>query len=101
MLVISNWKMTSLSTLFDSLTNEQDKLIQMGSLRISKGKDNALIFQGSKNSKSKEKQIVKEMKPKSDNEDERSNLIDEGSMKKLKKKRSTYKFSYCSKGFHP
>ena len=59
-LAISNWKMLSLSTLFDSLTKKQDKLIQMGALRSSKGKDHALIVQGSKNTKSKENQIVKE-----------------------------------------
>ena len=43
MLVISNWKMPSFSTLFDSLTKEQDKLIQMGALRSYKSKDHALI----------------------------------------------------------
>ena len=46
------------------------------------------------------KQIVKGNKSKSDNEDERLNLTDEGSMKKFKKKESTSKCSYCSKGFH-
>ena len=99
-LAISNWKMSSLSTFFDSLKKEQDKLIQMGALRISKGKDHALIVQGSKNARSKEKQIVKEKKPKLDNEDESSNPTDEGSMKKVKKKWSTSKCSYCSKIFH-
>ena len=52
-LAISNWKIPSLSTLFDSLTKEQDKLIQMSALRTFKGKDHALIVQGSKNTKSK------------------------------------------------
>ena len=73
-------------TLFDSLTKEQDKLIQMGALRYSNGKDHSLIVQGSNNSKSKEKQIVKENKPKSDNEDESSNPTNEGSRKKIRKK---------------
>ena len=91
--------MSSLSTFFDSLTKEKDKLIHMDSLIISKGKDHALVDQGSKNAKSKEKQIMKEKKPRLDNEDERSNPIDEG-MKKVKKKGSTSKCSYCSKGFH-
>ena len=50
----------------------------MSALRISKGKDHALIVQGSKNAKSKEKQIVKEKKPKLDNEDESSKPTDEG-----------------------
>ena len=63
-LVISNWKTPSLSTFSDSLTKEQDKLIQMGVLKSSKGKDHALMVQGRKNAKSKEKQIVKEKKPK-------------------------------------
>ena len=43
---------------------------------------------------------MKEKKPKSDNEDEGSNPIDKGSMKKLKKKGTTSKCSYCSKGIH-
>ena len=72
----------------------------MGSLRISKGKDHSLIVQGSRNAKSKEKQIVKEKKPKSDNEDESLKPTDEGSMKKVKKKGRTNKLSYCSKGFN-
>ena len=42
---------------------------------------------------------MKEKKPKSDNEDESSKLTDEDSMKKVKKKGSTSKCSYCSKGF--
>ena len=98
-LVISNWKMHSLSTFFDSLTKEKDKLIHMSSLRIYKGKDHALIFQGTKNVKSKEKQIVKYKKPKSGTEDESLEPIDEVSMKKFKKKWSTSKYSYCKKGF--
>ena len=83
-----------MSTPFDSLTKKQDKLIHMEYIRISKGKDDAIIFKLIKNENSKEKQIVKEKKPKSDNEDERSNLTDEGSMKKVNKKWVTYKCSY-------
>ena len=78
--------MPSLSTFFDSLTKDQDKMIQMGSLTSSRGKDHALIFQGSKNVKSKEKQIVKDKKPKSDTEDESLKPNDEGSINKVKKK---------------
>ena len=58
----------------------------MGAFRISKGKDHALIVQGSDNERSKEKKIVKEKNPKSNNEDESSKPTDEGSMKKVKKK---------------
>ena len=63
----------------------------MGVLNSSKGKDHALFVQGSKKFKSKEKQIVK--KPKSE-------IEDEDLMNKVKKKGSTSKCSYCSKGFH-
>ena len=69
-LVISNWKIPSLSTFFDPLAKEKDKLIQMGTFKITNNKDHKLIFQGSKNAKSKEKKIVKEKKPKSDDENE-------------------------------
>ena len=54
----------------------------MGALKYSNGKYHALIFQGIKNTKSKEKQIVKEKKPKSEIEDEDSY---EDLMKKVKK----------------
>ena len=47
------------------MTKKQDKLIQMGALRSSKGKDHTVMVQGIKNSKSKENKIVKEKKPKS------------------------------------
>ena len=44
---------------------------------------------------------MKEKKPKSNNEDESLKPTNEDSMKKVKKKGSTSKCSYCSKGFHP
>ena len=87
--------MPYLSTFFDSLTKEQDKLIHMGFLNSSKGKDHSLLVQGSKKFKSKEKQIVK--KPKSDLQDEVSY---EDLMNKVKKKGSTSKCCYYNKGFH-
>ena len=89
--------MPSLNTFLDSLTKEQDKLIQMGVLNSSKGKDRSLMVQGIKNVKSKEKQIVK--KPKSEIEDETLKPTDEDSVKKGKKKGSTSKCSYCRNGF--
>ena len=72
----------------------------MGSLKYSKGKDHALMVQGSKNARSKEKQIVKEKKPKSEIEDESSKPTDEDLVKKVKKKGSTSKCYYWSKGFN-
>ena len=70
----------------------------MGVLNSSNGKDHALMVQGNKNVKSKEKRIVK--KPKWEIEDESSKPTDEDSVKKGMKKGSTSKCSYCSKGFH-
>ena len=58
-LAISNWKIPSLSTFFDSLTKEKDILIQMGALKISKIKDHAIIVQVSKNSNLKEKKKMR------------------------------------------
>ena len=58
----------------------------MGDLSYSNGKDHVIIFQGSNNSKSKYKQMMKEKKPKSNIEDESSKHTNQGSMKKLKKK---------------
>ena len=93
--------MPSLNTFFDSLTKEQDKLIQMGDVKSPKGKDHSLMVQGIKNSKSKEKKIVKEKKPKLEIEDESSKPSDEYSTNKIKNKGSTSKFSYWGNGFHP
>ena len=73
----------------------------MGDIIYFKGKDNSLIVKGSKDIKCKERQIVKERKPKSDFEDESLKPTDEGSMKKVKKKGSKSKCSYCRNGFHP
>ena len=93
--------MPSLSKLFYSLTKDQEKMIKIGTLRTSNREDHALIVKGSKNSKSKEKKIVKEKKPNTDSEDASLNPTDEGSMKKVKKKGSTSKCYYCSKRFNP
>ena len=61
----------------------------MGVLNYCKIKDHALLVQGKKNVKSKEKQIVKKPKSKIEDEDSYEYL-----MKKVKKKGSTYKCSY-------
>ena len=92
---VPKWKMPSLNSFLDSLTKEKDKLIHMGVLNSPKSKDHALLVQGSKNQKSKEKQIVK--KAKLEIEDENSY---EYLMKKVKKKGSKYKCSYCRNGFN-
>ena len=88
-LVVPKWKMPSLNYFLDSLTKEQYKLIHMGFLNSSKGKDHSVLVQGSKKFKSKEKQIVKKPKLESEDEDSYEDL-----MKKVKKKGSTSKFYY-------
>ena len=50
-LVVPKWKMPSLNTFLDSLTKEQDKLIQVGVIKYSKGKDHTLMVQGRKNAR--------------------------------------------------
>ena len=59
-----------------------------------------LIVQGKNNTKSKENQIVKEKKTKSEIEDESSKPTDEDLVKKGKNKGSASKCYYCSKGFN-
>ena len=76
-------------------------MIQMGALKYSKINYYSLMFQGSKKTKSKEKEILKGKNPKSEIEYESSKPNDEDSMKKTKKKGSTSKCSYCRKGFYP
>ena len=67
----------------------------MGVLNYPKSNDHSHLVQGKNIVKSKEKQIVK--KPKSEIEDEDSY---EDLIKKVKKKGSTSKCSYCRNGFH-
>ena len=67
----------------------------MGVLNSPKSKNHALLVQGKKNVKSKEKQIVKKSKSKIEDEDSYEDL-----MKKVKKKGSTSKCYYCRKGFN-
>ena len=67
----------------------------MGVLNSPKIKDHALLVQGKKNVKSKEKQIVKKPKSEIKGEDSYEDL-----MKKVKKKGRTSKCYYCSKGFN-
>ena len=52
-LVVPKWKMPSLNSFLDYITKEKDKLIHMGVLNYSKGKDHALLVQGNKTIKSK------------------------------------------------
>ena len=52
-ITIPNWKMSTLNAFIESLTNEHDKLIQMGSLRSSK--DQYLFVGGPKASNAKGK----------------------------------------------
>ena len=61
----------------------------MGVLNYSKGKYQALLVQGSKKFKSKEKKIVKKRKSEIEDEDSYEDL-----MKKVKKKGSTSNCSY-------
>ena len=74
-LVVRKWK-TLLNYFLDSLTKEKYKLIHMGVLNSSNGKDHSLLVQGNKNVKSK--QIVK--MPKSEIEDDSSKPTDEDSV---------------------
>ena len=72
----------------------------MGSIKYHKGKYHDLMVQGSKNTKSKEKKIMKEKKPKSEIEDKGSKPIDENSMKKGKKKGSVTERNSYGLGYH-
>ena len=71
----------------------------MGSLKYFNGKDHSLMVQGINNTKSKEKKIVKEKKPKSKIEDKSLKPIDEDSVKKVKKKGITSKCYYFKNKF--
>ena len=81
-LVVRNWRIPSLDAFIDSLTQEQDKLVQMGTL--SSSKDHVLASHGAmkfRNAKAKGKQRMKEKKhsdeesSSSPNEDSKANKM--------------------------
>ena len=101
-LTISNWKMPTLNAFIKSLTNEHDKLVQMGSMRSSKdqalfaGEPKATNTKGKKKQKEKTNFDPPKHKEKTKQPDEPSGLKKE----KQRGKEKT-KCSYCCRGFHP
>ena len=96
---IPNWKIPSLDVFFESLIQEQDKLVQMGVLQTSKNQ--ALLMLDSNNVQDKGKQKGKESKV-YDLKPKESQKYFKGALgSKRKKKFEKTKCPYCLRGFHP
>ena len=99
-LTTPGWKMPSLNAFIESLTSENDKLVQMGIIRSSH--DQSLYVSGPKYLKGEGKQ-QKNLKT----QFKGPNPKVENQQKKKKNKRKWHhgkekvKCSYCRKGFHP
>ena len=94
-----NWKMPSLESFMDCLTQEQDKLVQIGTIKTSKDQGLAAGFRMHPKGKKKYKDSVKPEKKKQD----RPNIPDGGSnpcKDKDKKGKEKTKCTYCHKGWH-
>ena len=97
-LTILNWKMSTLNAFIESLTNEHDKIFQMGIIRSSK--DQALFAGGPKVMNGKGKQ--KNQKPKYEPPKEKDQSDESSSSRRNKKKgKEKVLCSYCERGFHP
>ena len=96
--------MPSLNAFIESLTNEHDKLVQMGIIRSSK--DQALFSSGPKYSKGKRKQKNQKAKfdapkPKEKNQQQEDFFGSKKHKNKGNQGKEKVKCSYCRKGFHP
>ena len=96
------WKMPNLADFIESLSQEQDKLVMMGTIKPSK--DQPLLIGDLKvDSKGKKKSNSK--KPLQQKRDNSKYQEDSScSKKKFQKKNNKgemSKFAYCSKGYHP
>ena len=92
--------MPSLTDFMESLTQEQDKLVMMGTIKPSKDQD---LVAGDLRVDSKSKK--KANKPHEKKRDRnKSQEEPQGSKKNFQKKKNTGEMSkctYCSKGYHP
>ena len=91
---ILNWKMSTLNAFIESLTNEHDKILQMGILISSR--DQTLFTEGPKSLNSKGKKKKEKTKFDPPKQKEKKQQLDEpsGSRKKKKKGKENIKFSY-------
>jgi hypothetical protein len=92
------WKMPPLNDFIAALTQEKDKLVQMGSIKRSKNQ--ALVATDAPKRSGKDKQKGKGKFPESKKE-RSAQSSDNSSEPKGKKKKEITLFIYCSKGFHP
>ena len=94
------WKMPSLADFMESLTQEQDKMVMMGTIKPSK--DQALVSGDSRvDSKSKKKaKNTPEQNRDKNNSQEEPQCSKKNSQKKNKNKGEMSKCAYYSKGYH-
>ena len=92
-LTTTNWKMPTLNSFIESLTNEHDKLVQMAI--IGSSKDQTLVTGGPKSTNGKGKKKDESLVEK--------DLLNEPSCLKRSEKNGKEKTlcSYCGRGFHP
>ena len=101
-LAVRAWKMPKLAEFMESLTQEQNKLVMMGTIKPSKyqalvGRDSRVDSKGKKKSNSKKP-------PKKRRDKCKSQEDPSGSKKNFQKKKNRgemRKCAYCSKGYHP
>ena len=99
-LIARTWKMPSLADFMESLTQEQDKLVMMGTIKPSK--DQALIAGDLRVDLKSKKKSKNPPKEKRDKKQSREDL--QGPKKNYQKKKNKGEMSkcaYCTKGYHP
>ena len=84
----------------DSLTHEQDKLVQMGTIKSTKDKSIVASVLNQAKGKNKSKDSKQQEKKKKENPNS-SKGSSNPRKDKEKKKQEKKKFTYCHKGYHP
>ena len=97
-LTLQNWKMPSLAIFMESLTQEKDKLVKMGSIKT-KDKELAVGVSNSAKGKPKSKNLKLSDKKKSEKH-KSSEGATNPPKEKEKRGKEKAKCSYCHKGWH-
>ena len=99
-LIARTWKIPKHVEFMESLTQEQDKLVMMGTIKPSKYQ--ALVVRYSRvGSKSKKKAKNTLEKKREKNKSQEDPQGSKNKFQKKKKKGEMRKCAYCSKGYHP
>ena len=99
-LTARNWRMPSLANFMESLTQEPDKLVQMGAIKSTKAQAHSVGVSNQSKGKKKAK-YLKQQEKKKQEKPKSSDGVSNPSKDREKKKKGKKKITYCHKYWHP